>query len=377
MIQNKKILFLIVIIPTFIFAYTLGSGELPFNDTLKNSYKTLLTENNEKKYEEIDNKFYETDVEKLININNDKDITEKRKKLINYIWKNDSKFPTEAEILIEKNIDSSEFEKLPNLKRIDKHEVIMEYGVNSISYLFLPEKQNGSLFIYHQGHQGDFSSGYKTIETLLENEYAVLAFSMPLKGKNNQPIVDIENIGVITLEKHNNFHFLDTKNFSSIKFFMHPIALNINYLEEKFFFENYHMIGLSGGAWTITLYSAIDERIEKSFPVGGPMPKFLTINMPGHSYEYERDLPELYRIANYLELFILSSYGEEREQFKILNKYDSCCYYGISYQVFENKIKEKMIQLQDENSFKIYLDDSHRGHMISTKVMGLILENLT
>ena len=376
MTRNRKIIF--VLIPLFLFfiGYTLGSEELPFNETLKFSYNTVVEKNDNQRFEEIDAIFYQTDIENMIDIDSEIDIIEKRKQLIDFIWKDGAKLPTKTEILIEKNISFEEYEKLPNLERIDKHEVSMEYNVNSVSYLFLPKIKNNSLVIYHQGHAGDFSLGYKTIEALLENNYSVLAFSMPLQGKNNQPTVDIENVGVIRLEEHNNFHLLDSEDFSSIKFFMNPIVINMNYLEENFDFKNYHMIGISGGAWATTLYSAIDERIEKSFPTGGPLPRFLIINVPGHSYEYERDVSELYDIANYLELFILGSYGDERKQLKILNKYDSCCYYGISYQIFENTVKEKMFQL-DNGSFDIFLDDTHREHKISEDALSLILEEIT
>ena len=64
----------------------------------------------------------------------------------------------------------------------------MEYGIDSKAYLFLPKIQNENLIIYHQGHSGDFYNGKETIQYFLDNDFAVLAFSMPLTGQNSNPI---------------------------------------------------------------------------------------------------------------------------------------------------------------------------------------------
>ena len=60
---------------------------------------------------------------------------------------------------------------------------------------------------------------------------------------------------------------------------------------------------------------------------------------------------------------------------KIINKFDSCCHGGISYQVFEGEINKTMEKL-DNGKFTIFLDDSHNGHKISNTALQVILENI-
>ena len=84
----------------------------------------------------------------------------------------------------------------------------MEYDVNSISYLFVPESSNNKLVIYHQGHGGDFYKGKDVIQFFLDEGFTVLAFSMPLLGMNNQPVVEVPNIGTIKLTSHEHLRFI-------------------------------------------------------------------------------------------------------------------------------------------------------------------------
>lgn len=374
--KSKKIIFFTLLaIIIFFIGYIAGSNELPFNNTLKILYRDAIQMSNNEKFEYIDPFFYKTNVSSLIDIKTEQDIIEKRKNLIKFIWKDNGFSYQELPTKIETNISDEQFNKLTNLERIDRYTVSMDHGVNSTAYFFLANEKNNKLVIYHEGHGGHFIRGYDTIATLLENNYSVIAFSMPLLGTNNQPEIEIPHLGRIKLQNHNNLQFLDNDEFSSIKFFLHPIAVSLNYLDKTYNFDTYYMVGISGGAWTTTLYSAIDDRIQKNYPVGGPLPLFLTINVPGNEGDYELNLPELYNEANFLELFIMGSYGNGREQLKILNKYDSCCYYGISYQVFEDDVKQVMREL-DNGSFEIYLDTTHREHKISETALNLILNSM-
>ena len=52
----------------------------------------------------------------------------------------------------------------------------MEYGINSVSYLFLPEQSNEKLILYHQGHGGDFLLGKDTIQFFLDRNFTVLLY---------------------------------------------------------------------------------------------------------------------------------------------------------------------------------------------------------
>lgn len=314
-----------------------------------------------------------TDVNSLIDIKNERDVIEKRQKLIQYIWKNkdlpDSKIPDK----IQHSIKDDRYSDLNNIKKIDKLIVKLDYKINSIVYHFHPLKSKNNLIIYHYG-SGDFVEGKHIIQFFLDNGYSVLAFSMPLSGVNNQPVVDLPRFGKMKLTIHDALEFLKSDKLSPIKFFVEPIAVCLNYAEKKFNYKSISMMGIDEGGWVTTLYSAIDTRISKSYPVCGTLPFYLSSISPyppGTWGDYESTEPELLLIVNYLELYILGSYGDSRKQMQILNK----DFGGINYRTYEKKVKEKVTQLA-KGSFEIYFDESLKDRKISNDGMNVIIDDL-
>jgi pimeloyl-ACP methyl ester carboxylesterase len=312
------------------------------------------------------------DVKSLIRINSQDDLLEKKNNLVEYIWKADgfpsSKMPQNVETTTD-----SRYADLQNLDKIEKITTSMENGVNSHAYLFLPKNQNGELLIYHAGHEGDFISGKPTIQLFLNEGYSVLAFSMPLLGMNNQPIVNTEDFGPIKLESHNHLRFLESPEFSPIKYFVEPIAVSLNHVESNYGFSSYHMVGISGGGWTAVLYSAIDNRITDTYSVAGSLP--FHMRSESDLGDYEQTVPELYKIANYLELYILGSYGQDRELVQIFNKYDPCCFANPKFETYESQVQTTLSNIGG-GSFLIYLDDTHKEHKISTHALEIILNRI-
>ena len=198
-------------------------------------------------------------ISSLINIKNEDDIKLRKRVLIEYIWKGKG-LPQRIPDKIKKNIKEDICKNCKNLKQIDNLIIEMDYGINSLAYLFHPVKSNNKLMIYHQGHKRGLPT-YESLESikfLLENGYTVLAFAMPLFGANNQP-----EINGVRFVDHSNFSLIDNDNFSSLKFFLDPVYVSLNYIEKTYDFASISMMGLSGGGWTTTFYSAIDKRIEK------------------------------------------------------------------------------------------------------------------
>jgi pimeloyl-ACP methyl ester carboxylesterase len=125
---------------------------------------------------------------------------------------------------------------------------------------------------------------------------------------------------------------------SPLQFFLEPVARVLHYLETTYpalaVFP--HMVGLSGGGWTTTVYAALDPQIILSFPVAGSLP----FDVRGSSdYHAEEQWPDFYALAGYKDLYILGSYGAAlaspgafgspplwRRQTQILNQHDDCCF---------------------------------------------------
>ena len=327
----------------------------------------------------VNNQFVKQDnIDSLIKIYSQSDIDQKRDFLIEFFWdvgsfqrvKDKSQLP-EVEI----DISDSNYKDFRNLKRIDRVTVEMEYGINSVSYLFLPEHANEKLILYHQGHGGDFLLGKDTIQFFLDRDFTVFAMTMPLLGMNNQPIIEIDGLGKIKLSSHNQLRLLEANNFNPMKLFLDPIQTNLNFLDKEYNFKRYSMIGLSGGGWTTVVYSAIDERISDSFSIAGSMPFYLRVDSRDRG-DYEQTQIDLYQNVNYLELYILGAYGDDRQHVQIFNKNDTCCFSGNGYETYEFVIKDRLSQL-GKGSFQIFVDDTHNEHKISEYVMSLIHEQIS
>ena len=374
--MNKYLLTFLVIsfVSVFFFGTYVGLYKI-FPYEILDSSKDVLFEQKSIQNNQFVN---QANVDSLIKINSESDVDQKRNFLIEYFWdvgsfqrvKDKAQLPE-----VETDISDSNYENFQNLKRIDRLTVEMEYGINSISYLFIPEQSNEKLILYHQGHGGDFLLGKSTIQFFLDRNFTVFAMTMPLLGMNNQPVVEIDGLGEMKLTSHKKLSLLEANSFNPMKLFLEPIQINLNFLDKEYNFKRYSMIGISGGGWTTVVYSAIDERISDSFSVGGSIPFYLRVDSRDMG-DYEQTNIELYKHVNYLELYVLGAYGDGRQHVQIFNKNDSCCFSGNGYETYEFVIKDKISQLGKGN-FQIFIDDTHNEHKISEYVMSLIHEQIS
>ena len=246
--MNKYLLVFLTIsfISVFFFGTYVGLYKI-FPYEILDSSKDVLFEQKSIQNNQFVN---QANVGSLIKINSESDINQKRDFLIEYFWdvgsfqrvKDKAQLPE-----VETDISDSNYQDFQNLKRIDRLTVEMEYGINSISYLFIPEQSNEKLILYHQGHGGDFLLGKSTIQFFLDRNFTVFAMAMPLLVMNNQPVVEIDGLGKIKLNSHNQLRLLEANNFNPMKLFLDPIQINLNFLDKEYNFKRYSMIGLSGG----------------------------------------------------------------------------------------------------------------------------------
>jgi hypothetical protein len=315
--------------------------------------------------------YFDTDVEKLISINTAEDVSNLRAALIDRLW-GEPQLPGTQPASVIKAIIDERYNDITSLQQINKLVVKMEFGLESNVYLFLPKQHNGDVLLYHQGHGGDFYKSKIQIGEFLHNGYAVAAFSMPLLGMNNKPMVDVPRFGNLTLSKHDHLKVLTPAKGHPIKFFIEPIVVVLNYLSKKYDDAQIIMAGISGGGWTTTLAAAVDVRIEKSFPVAGSYPIYLRSNSGRDWGDYEQTAPEIYSIANYLELYILGSFGAGRKQVQLINQFDACCFAGLKWETYVNIVRGRVFDL-GAGEYDLFLDDSHHEHMVSPAAMAFIV----
>lgn len=318
------------------------------------------------------------------------DVEQRREALIDYIWGTDG-MPKGEPDTIEYNStwygDIYQYNPLytdeGNLSRIDRYTIRMDNNFTSEVFHFHPRYGNNKLFIYHAGHGSGFinediyvnNSAIRpglVIPELIKRGYSVLAFNMPLNG-NTIPVVDLPEIGQVTMSNHDiMFQFLDRP----YRYFFDPIAVCLNYIELHFEYTEINMMGLSGGGWTTTLYSALDTRILKSYPIAGSVPLYLRPGYEGlGDAEQGYDYSGLYGIANYHELYVMGSSGTGREQTQILNRYDNCCFYGVRHPAWVAKVRETLSILGESDNYRFYLDETNMVHSVSPYALDIILND--
>lgn len=318
--------------------------------------------------------YLSTNVDELISIRKPEDVTTLRDELITLLWGGPGLPASMPASVVTGHVDPR-YADIRSLARIDKLVVAMEFGLESRIYHFIPVKPRNHLVLYHEGHEGDFYNSREQIRKLLDNGYPVLAFSMPLLGPNNQPILQMARLGKLKLTNHDQMSFLAPPAGHPVKYFIEPIIVALNYAEKQDGYSFASMIGISGGGWATTLAAAVDPRIVLSFPAAGSYPHHLRSNTSRDWGDYEQVDPKLYNTANYPELYVLGAYGGRRKQLQIINKYDPCCFGGTKWETYKDVVRGRVRDL-GAGEFDLFLDTSHRGHIISGVAMIRILEEL-
>ena len=163
-------------------------------------------------------------------------LLQKREDLIDFIWKEDG-LPIRLPDSIDYDIFDKNFDSLTNLKKIDRITIEMKHGINSIAYLLHPkERQQDDLIIYHNGHGQYLHEGKNQIEFFLDRGYTVLVFSMPVTGMNSNPVLMLKDKEV-KIVSHDDFSLLESDEFSTISYFVEPIAVSLNYIDKNFDFS--------------------------------------------------------------------------------------------------------------------------------------------
>jgi hypothetical protein len=315
--------------------------------------------------------------DRAIAIHNARDVTAKRRALIEYLWGKDGFPKSRRPDGVTTNVPSP-VRQLSGLRRVDEFRIDLAPGLQGVAYHFLAQRPKRQLVVVHHGHactlDDDPSAedvGYglqRTIEALLREGYGVLGVFMP----HMQP-------GDCT-GGHDAMFAMSTTG-SALKFFLEPTAISLNYLKTHHRqgrfpkYRDFHMTGLSGGGWTTTLYAAIDPSIRCSFPVAGSIPLYLRSG--GSIGDLEQFEPTFYGLAGYPDLYVLGGHGRGRKQVQVLVRRDDCCFgeaqhdaqtsgmpYTEAMRDYEQRARA-VLQSIGSGTFRLEIDESAPSHMIS------------
>src|SRR5688572_10497554 len=284
-------------------------------------------------------------------------VKSKREQVIRYIWGSQG-LPRTKPASIEKNAPSP-VKDLKNAAGVETFTIRMEAGQENTTHHFLPKRSNGRLVVLQHGHACTFDDARdprgagmaNALDTFLAEGYAILAAYMP----HMRP-------GDCRTVPHAKMFDLVVSSGSPLKFFLDPVTISLNALKPRY--KEIHMAGLSGGGWTTTLYAAVDPQIRSSFPVAGTIPLYLRSR--GSVGDKEQYLDEFYRLAGYLDLYLLGSYGTGRKQIQILNRRDDCCFGEAQHRIqvgldYERALRKYEKQVQQAvgslGQFRLDIDD--------------------
>lgn len=253
----------------------------------------------------------------------------------------------------------------------DRFSVSMDFGLQSIGRLHLPDAPNNRLLIYHHGHTQPLGTSPEIIETFTAQGYTVAELTMPGMGDNRGVWALDPDFGRVWVDEyHYNFAMLKPPCGHPMRYFLEPVIVFLNWAEAQGY-SDMSMMGLSGGGWTTTLIAAIDPRISRSFPVAGSVPEYMRI---GNNFgDWEQFAPEVYRVANYLELYVMATDGG-RLQLQILNEFDPCCFAGRAAEEYAPVVAERAGRWG--GVWALWIDSAHRGHIVSPGALGRVIEAL-
>jgi hypothetical protein len=315
--------------------------------------------------------------DRAITVQNAREVAARRRALIRYLWGAQGFPKRRMPDLILTNVPSP-VSHLGNLARVDEIRVDLRPDLPGLAYHFIPQHANHQLIIVHQGHACTLDDdpspaevGYglqRTISGLLNEDYAVLGVFMPHMRPGD------------CTGNHEALFQTPVKG-NPLRLFLEPVAVSLNYLEshsraDRFpKYQAFHMVGLSGGGWTTTVYAALDPRIRGSFPVAGTIPLYLRSGgSVGDREQYE---PSFYSLAGYLDLYILGAHGRGRKQTQILVRRDDCCFGEAQHEVrnggpgyaeaifaYEQRVRAALKKI-GSGSFQVGIDEVAPSHMIS------------
>lgn len=374
----KVIILLVIVFASVSYGMVAYKFQLPPHTLVQFAYRRFgmfefMVYDTPRDFKETPEIYFKTDVAELISIERKEDISRLRNELIELLWGEPGLPGTLPSI--ETGITDSRYDDISSLSRIDKLSVVMDYGLDSNIYHFIPRDFNNQVVLYHEGHYGDFFRSKAQIEQFLDNGFSVVAFCMPLWGLNNQPTVYIPRIGYLKLTWCDAIKFLSPESGHPVKYFIEPVIIALNYIMRDYDYSSVSMVGISGGGWTTTLAAAVDTRIQKSFPVAGSYPIFLRSESRRDWGDWEQTVPEIYTTANYLELYILGAAGLGRKQVQVINQYDICCFAGTKSETYKDIVRELVSRLEP-GEFDLFLDVEQRRHEVSNNAMEMIIAEI-
>lgn len=299
-----------------------------------------------------------TDFSGLVSVNSLQDVEARRQALAAFIWRGApspfGRYPEQVEAG-----STLPFMDIAGLERVERLEIHMPLGVTSVATVLVPQHQRSCLMLYQEGHRVSFLERKRLLRRFVDSGCQVIALSLPLTGgDNSRPLIDHPRFGRILLNDPDKLEILETKNFSTLQYFLTPPIVALNHVLKDRTFQRIGMTGFSGGGWVTTLVAALDPRIQRSYAIAGSVP--LTVHAAAlHWGSYEQRMGRLYEIANYPELYVMAAAGQGRRHTQYYNVDDPCCFSGNNWTYWAEALPQHARKLGGKLVTKAYAQERH------------------
>lgn len=259
-----------------------------------------------------------------------------------------------------------------HLARIDVLTVRMPYGVESQVYHLHAEKPRSCLMIYQEGHRVSFLERKRFLDRMTAAGCDVLALSLPLTGgMNARPLVNHPRLGRILLNDPDDLQLLDSRDYSSLAYFITPLVAALNHALDERTYERVGATGFSGGGWAVQVFAALDPRVQATYSVAGSSPAAVHAAKPEWGSPEQRE-GRFYEIVNYPELYVMAADRPGRRHLQFFNETDPCCFAGTNWQAWNEPLKEAVARLGGRFQVFTY---ANGGHTMSKPVALTIVDD--
>lgn len=148
-------------------------------------------------------------------------------------------------------------------------------NVRNRVYRIVNTSPNGSICLYCLGHSP--INDILALNNLLANGYDILFCTMATSG-DVEDLTDNTAVTTWTPINGGNHNEMSTLGVAGLSYHLYDKIEAINYIKANFSYAHIYMTGISGGGWMSLWIAALDERIEKSFPIRGWKPRIYKCN---------------------------------------------------------------------------------------------------
>jgi hypothetical protein len=253
---------------------------------------------------------------------------------------------------------------------VDGDQFLVPVGLGLVSRgsIYHAPSPRGTLVILHGGHHFEtLDEAYASVRAaLLAKGYDVVQLAMPLYSENQAGGPGDLALTPCWHPETYPDHSIFACAAQPLRPFLLPVVAAVNTFRPSY--RHIAMIGLSGGGWTTVVSSALDRRIEHSYPVAGSWPMYLwrkAWRRRGVGSDFEQFYRPMLKAASYLDMYALA-----RRELQIFIERDPCCFAGKGFRSYRKAVRKV------SPGFRAILDRTTAEHEISPWAMRRILSDL-